>query len=80
MLLLVLSVAATAAPEFETFCNRFVAFDKAYQQFVQHFCGWSGPTPADTSCRPSSQLVDYGEYLKARAAAKRFFDLAEPAR
>lgn len=83
--LLTLAVVSVAQ-EPDDMRARLLAFHKPYDKFLRSFIGCPAITPekmkADSmelvECEASLSVMDFKSFERAREAAKKLFDLAEP--
>lgn len=68
-----LPLPASPEPDQQEFYRRIEAFDRHYQAFVNRLCYW----PESTKCRPDLGHTDNHEFLEARKAAMKLFELQE---
>ena len=54
---------------------KILAFDHAYVAFLHDYCHWS--EIQENACHVSLGHINYGEFRKAREAAKKLFDLVD---
>jgi hypothetical protein len=65
--------------EYDELRERTLAHEIPYDKFLRKLfgCKPTGPTDAE-NCNPTLGDIDYAAFRKAREAAKKLYDLADP--